>query len=155
MAGSEDDARDDGHPSTLPISELQRKGPTYPTTYSTNRDDGTPIPWGALSGLAGDPHSSKLAYAVYDSYYKESRILVLDPSRKPAKITDELVLLDGGATLDLDLEGIAAREDGGFWIVSDGAGVSGDPDGSLKLLNLGAIFFRSHRGRFRHRRSIH
>ena len=126
VIASEVDARNDAIRSSIAIYEyrFKRGAPAYPTVVSRNRADGTPIPWAALSGLAGDPYDGSKAYAVYDSFYGQSRIFVMDVSRRPAVITDEIVLTDaGGNTVNFDPEGIAARPSGlGFWIASEGRG---------------------------------
>ncbi len=126
LVGGDDDNDDDDGESI----------PTYPTIQSADRPDGSPIPWGALFALAGDSTDSTRAYTVYDSSYKKSRIFPVDVSVKPALITDEIVLNDHGATLDLDHEGIATRLDGSFWIVSEGAGSVDDPNRPVTSLNL-------------------
>ena len=134
VAAGEEDAREDTVRAAITIYKLRRDKPTYPTIRSAERPDGLPIPWGALSGLAGDPNDAHKAYGVYDSFYRESRIFVIDVQHKPAVITDEIVLKDSdGKTLDLDLEGIAARATDiqesaigehapSFWVVSEGSG---------------------------------
>ena len=55
-----------------------------------------------------------------DSYYAESRIFTVDASKKPAIINKATVLSKDGATVNYDLEGIAQRADGSFWLVSEG-----------------------------------
>jgi hypothetical protein len=146
VTASEEDNRAETVRAAITIYQLQHGKPTYPTIRSANRPDGLPIPWGALSGLAGNPDNAGKAYGIYDSFYRESRIFVIDVRHKPAVITDEIVLKDSeGNTLDLDLEGIAARAAGipapatgehgpGFWVVSEGSGDAGDDDVSRNLL---------------------
>ncbi|MGH8473906.1 MAG: esterase-like activity of phytase family protein, partial [Gammaproteobacteria bacterium] len=80
-----------------------------------------------------DPHT---LYTAYDSFYRQSRIFSLDIGRQPAVITDELVLHQNGEAVDLDLEGIAQRRDGGFWAVSEGAGSVDDPERPVASVNL-------------------
>jgi hypothetical protein len=136
VVASEEDDRGDKIRSSLSIYKYQKGAPTYPTIYSGNREDGLPIPWGALSGLAGDQEDPNLCFTIYDSFYRESRIFAVDVSMKPALITEEIVLKDEGATVDLDPEGIATRESGGFWIVSEGAGSVDDASRPVASLNL-------------------
>jgi hypothetical protein len=118
------------------IYRLAAGEPSYPTIVSTDREDGLPIPWGALSGLAADPVDPNYAYAVHDSFYQMSRIYELDVSRTPARIIGETVLTRQGETVNLDLEGLAVRQDGGFWAVSEGAGSVDDPDRPVTSPNL-------------------
>lgn len=136
VAASENDARGDKFRSTLTIYEFQEDGPSYPTIYSADRIDGLPIPWGALSGLAGSRNDPNLCFSIYDSFYRESRIFAVDVSMKPALITEEIILTDNGNTVDLDPEGITARQSGGFWIVSEGSGSVDDPARPVESPNL-------------------
>jgi hypothetical protein len=95
--------------------------PTYPTLLSANRADGTPIPWGALSGTTADRRHTGVLWAVTDSAYATSRILQIDTKVSPAVIRSEITLTrDGQPLADVDAEGIAQRADGGFWIASEG-----------------------------------
>jgi hypothetical protein len=48
----------------------------------------------------------------------------MDVSKEPAVLTDEIVLKKNGATVNYDLEGIATRPGGGFWLASEGAGTA-------------------------------
>ncbi len=134
VAASEVDDRGDKIRSVLNIYRRQRGSVDYPTIKSTDREDGTPIPWGALSGLAIDKQYARKAYTIHDSFYQQSRIYSIDLRRKPALINGETVLYDSlgklaaiepalvnqDTTVNLDQEGISTREDGGFWIASEG-----------------------------------
>jgi DNA-binding beta-propeller fold protein YncE len=149
VAAAENDARDDKYRSVLSIYRYgEADTPAYPTVVSADRADGSPIPWGALSGLAYDLTDAGVLYAVHDSFYQKSRIYRLHDGQ-PATIGDELVLRDNGAlaavdaglvnpdmTVNLDLEGIATRRGGGFWVVSEGAGTVGDPSRPVESPNL-------------------
>ncbi|HEX5135728.1 MAG TPA: esterase-like activity of phytase family protein [Planctomycetota bacterium] len=108
--------------STISIYRLEECGPDYPDVVSCDDDNGLPIPWGALSGLAADRCKSNIVYSVTDSYYSaDPRILKIDASCHPAKIVKEIHVKDGnGDSPDYDLEGIVQREDGGFWLASEG-----------------------------------
>lgn len=137
VVASEEDSREDKLRASLTIYKLTRGAPTYPTILSGNRRDGLPIPWGALSGLAADRRHPHRVYTIYDSRYRQSRILVVDVQHQPALITHEIVLRDqAGNTVDLDAEGIAVRKDGGFWIVSEGDGSVDDPARPVTSQNL-------------------
>ena len=60
-------------------------------------------------------------WAVTDSAYAHTRILKIDTSLTPAMVTDELVVRANGKPVPgLDAEGVAQREDGSFWIASEG-----------------------------------
>lgn len=150
VAAAENDDRDDKFRSVLSIYRYgQASAPAYPTVVSADRADGSPIPWGAMSGLAYDLTDAGVLYAVHDSFYRQSRIYRLHDGR-PATIGEETVLRDAGGmlaavdadlvnddlTVNLDLEGIATRRDGGFWVVSEGAGTVGDPKRPVTSRNL-------------------
>ena len=147
IVAGELDSRDDKIRSALSIYQRGHTA-NYPTVISKNRRDGTPIPWGALSGLAMDREDNDTAYTIQDSFYEKSRILKLDIDHVPAKITKEIVLKDmmgklaavnplmvnSDSTVNLDPEGIATRKDGGFWMASEGKGSVGSSDRTLNLL---------------------
>ncbi len=149
IAAGEEDSRDDKIRSSLSIYQLGGEA-SYPTIISKDRADGTPIPWGALSGLAMDREESDIAYTVQDSFYEKSRILKLDIEESPAKIIKEIVLHDELGTLaaidpalvnddysvNLDPEGISTREQGGFWLASEGKGSVGSASKPFESLNL-------------------
>jgi hypothetical protein len=150
VAASEEDSRDDKIRSVINIYRWKKGGEAYPTLVSADRPDGTPIPWGALSGLAADAGEYDKIYSIHDSFYQKSRIFTLDVDEEPAVITGEIVLNDalgalsavepglvnGDGTVNLDPEGIAVRADGGFWVASEGAGTIGDPARPFENLNL-------------------
>jgi len=134
VAASEKDERGDKFRSVLNIYQRSQGRPAYPTVMSTDRADGTPIPWGALSGLAMDREQEDIAYTIHDSFYQQSRIFKMDVDHRPALIREEIVLHDSmgklvaiepvlvnaDGTVNLDQEGITTRSDGGFWIASEG-----------------------------------
>lgn len=121
VVAGEGDNPESGLRSSLTI---YRRGPgpaRYPTIESADGPDGTPIPWGALSGLAADRQLPGRLYAVTDSFYAEASILTLDATVTPARITAAwTVTRDGQPARNLDIEGIATRPGGGFWLVSEG-----------------------------------
>lgn len=92
----------------------------YPTIQSGDGADGLPIGWGALSGLAAHPTQPGRLYAVTDSVYATSRILTVDATTRPARIVDALTLRKDGKPAGYDIEGIAVRPAGGFWLASEG-----------------------------------
>ncbi|MDT8405678.1 MAG: esterase-like activity of phytase family protein [Methylococcales bacterium] len=150
VAATELDDRGNAIRGGLSIFQRQAGAPTYPTLLSEDRITGTPIPWSALSGLAADRTRSDLAYSVPDSFYQRSRIFVLNIDNHPARLSREIVLYDNQGvlagiepdqvnsdnTVNLDLEGIATSADGGFWLVSEGAGTVGDDNRPVTSRNL-------------------
>ncbi|PTQ88619.1 esterase-like activity of phytase family protein [Nitrosomonas ureae] len=110
--------------SQINIFRLEHKPAAYPQIQSVRQADGKPIVWGALSALSSDRYDTDRLYAVHDSFYNESRIYSIDISDRPAKITSATPLLKDGVSVNYDLEGIAQRSNGSFWLVSEGAGTS-------------------------------
>jgi len=122
VVASEEEDEDEGIRSTITIWRLDDRAPEYPEIYSLNDDNGLPIPWGALSGLAADRKNPYVLYAVTDSFYEGCpRILKIDTRRRRARIVDEFLVTENGeAAKGLDLEGIVQCKDGGFWLASEG-----------------------------------
>jgi hypothetical protein len=94
IAASEEDSRDDKLRSSLNIYSYQRAPAQYPTVESLDREDGSPIAWGAMSGLSSDPVNDDVLYAVEDSFYASNRIFTLDLSQSPAHIIHEMRIKD-------------------------------------------------------------
>lgn len=113
-----------GPRSLVTLYDLQRGAPAYPQVVSGDDAQGLPIPWVALSGLSGDAHDPKTMWAVSDSFLAQSYIYKVDVSTRPAVITQRIPVglpetadqLQG----EFDLEGVAARPEGGFWLASEG-----------------------------------
>jgi hypothetical protein len=104
------------------IFERAEGTPAYPQLVSAQGDDGTPIGWGALSGLFADSAQPGILYAVNDSVYgMQPTIYTIDANRTPALITAATpVTRDGQAAQKLDVEGITGDGEGGFWLASEG-----------------------------------
>lgn len=94
VAASEKDDRGDKMRSALNIYSYSVGNPQYPTIASANNEDGTPIAWSALSGLAADPSDANLVYAVEDSFYQQNRIFTIDVSKVPAELTTATKIVD-------------------------------------------------------------
>jgi hypothetical protein len=120
------------------IFRLEKKIPAYPQIESVVNDDGKPIPWGALSALVADNNDANTLYTVHDSFYNNSRIYTVDVSSMPARITGETVLMKNGTTVSYDLEGIAQRSNGSFWLASEGAGNAPAPASYNLLIQAAA-----------------
>ena len=129
VVSSEVDSEEDGLRGTVAVYARTADTPPYPTvTSETDPATGAPIGWGALSGLAADPSDPNRLYVVSDSIYAISRIYTLDASQMPARITGYVDLSKDGAPAGYDLEGIALRPEGGFWLISEG-----DPEAESPL----------------------
>ena len=169
VVASEKDDRGDKIRSVLNIYNYNIQASTYPTVQSANRENGTPIPWSAMSGLSSDPAQDNILYAVEDSFFASNRIFSIDTSTTPATLFAETRIMDSndifaavptsGATpsvasfddadlaaminadksVNLDPEGIAKAADGGFWIASEGAGTINDTE-SRPIEKLNFLF---------------
>lgn len=121
VAAGEADNPESGLRSTLTIYRRAAETAAYPTIRSENGPDGVPLPWGALSGFTADPQVAGRLYVVTDSFYSEAQILTIDAKQTPARIVSAVtVSRDGKAATNLDIEGIAMRSGGGFWLASEG-----------------------------------
>ena len=102
------------------IYQLQEGPAAYPMLTSAGSEP--MIGWGALSGLVADPEVPGKFYAVSDSVHAAMpRIYTIDATQQPALIVSALDVTRGGDPAQkLDLEGIAADGQGGFWLASEG-----------------------------------
>ena len=122
VTASEVDAREDGGAGSMVTIYRRSDAPAdYPTLKSADDEDGLPIGWGALSGATPDASHPGHIFAVSDGFYSTARIFDVDTTESPALITAALTVTQNGeAAKKVDLEGIARRADGGFWLVSEG-----------------------------------
>ena len=97
------------------------------------------LPWGALSGLTADTQHPYRLYAVHDHNLSPPEILVMDVSGPKAVITHSLPITLDAKPPALDLEGIARRPSGGFWLVSEGKPAAGRPNLLLRTDENGRI----------------
>ncbi len=118
VASTETEVADAGIPTMINIYRAEDGPAAYPMIASAGDANGLPIPWVALSGLAGDPEDADVLYAVSDSFLAEGFIYSINVSSHPAVIFDRLQV--SGASASLDLEGIAVGPDGNFWLGSEG-----------------------------------
>ncbi|GIU86710.1 MAG: hypothetical protein KatS3mg009_1225 [Acidimicrobiia bacterium] len=137
VATSEVDDPPTGVRTVISLYRL-RGGAAYPTVVSGDAGDGTPIPWGALSGLAEVPGRRNTLLAVADSYYvADPRLYTLDVGTTPARIVRSLPIT--GGTGGYDLEGVAAAPDGTVWVASEGNASDSRPNRLLQLDASGAV----------------
>lgn len=97
IVASEEDNRGDKLRSAVNIYHYDEMPAQYPTIMSTERDDvaeGTPIPFGALSGLSADTQDNGLLYSIEDSFYNSNRIFVIDTDYSPARLKEEIWIND-------------------------------------------------------------
>ena len=110
---SETDEAENGVRSALNLFSFGAVAPQFPQLSS---DPADPVPFGALSGLSANPADASQLYAVSDNAY-EPRIYTLEAGT-PATVESSMAVT--GASVELDLEGISARADGGFWAAHEG-----------------------------------
>ncbi|MDI3337867.1 esterase-like activity of phytase family protein [Defluviimonas aestuarii] len=116
-ANEADLIEDGGARAHVMIYEYQDAPAAYPQLTSAGSDG--LIGWGALSGLT---EADGKLYAVNDGFYGyQPTIFEVDPTQTPARITRAIPVTRAGQPAQkLDLEGIAADGDGGFWLASEG-----------------------------------
>lgn len=119
-ANEVDFIEDGGVRAHVMIYERAEGTAAYPMITSAGTE--SLLGWGALSGLAADPVEAGKLYAVSDSVYGAMpMIYTIDATQTPARITGGMLVTRGGdAAQKLDLEGIAADGEGGFWLASEG-----------------------------------
>lgn len=139
VVSSETDDAEVAVRASVQLYALGASSPAFPTIESADVD-GSPLPWGALSGLSTDPAAAERLWAVSDSAYAPSTVYSIDTSASPALIDSSLTVTEAGEPAALDLEGIAARADGGFWAVTEGA--TGPENALLRLDAAGAVTSR-------------
>jgi sugar lactone lactonase YvrE len=140
VTANEGDLRaDGGAPAHVMLYERAEGVADYPTITSEGTDP--LIGWAALSGLAADPAEAGKLYAISDSALSAApTIYTIDATQTPAKITGAMLVTRGGdAAQKLDLEGIAADGEGGFWLANEGRSDRLIPHAVLHVDAEGAI----------------
>ena len=137
VVSSETDDPPAGVRTTISIYQRVRGKAAIPQVVSDDGPDGTPIPWSALSGLAPDPHDADTLYAVWDSYYAESRIFTLDVGETPAVVRASQAITGGSG--GYDPEGLALAPDGTTWVASEGNASGSIPNRLLQVDASGAV----------------
>lgn len=118
---SEKDSAEDLVRASVSLYGFGRRSSSFPTVESAARN-GKPIGWGALGALSKVPGEPGKLYAASDAAYATGRIYTLSVNRSPAVIRDVLEVTDasGEVAEGLDIEGLAARRGGGFWVANEG-----------------------------------
>ncbi|MDM7830207.1 esterase-like activity of phytase family protein [Cellulomonas edaphi] len=98
---------------------------TFPSVVSADVA-GSPIGWGALGALTPDRADATHLWSATDAAYADTRLLSLDVSKTPVVIDRAVRVTEGGAGVTLDVEGIASRPAGGFWLGVEGATGAGN-----------------------------
>ncbi len=123
--------------ASVSLYRLSDGADTFPSIVSDDVSD-NPIGWSALGALSAKPGDASTIYAASDTVLKPGQIFTVDVSRTPARITSALTITNDGAGADLDVEGLFARPQGGFWLANEGATGPGnklyrtDPAGAIQ-----------------------
>ncbi|AWB91595.1 esterase-like activity of phytase family protein [Aeromicrobium chenweiae] len=106
--------------ASVSLYELGDGPAAFPSIVS---DDvaGNPVGWSALGALSAKPGDAGTIYAAADTVLKPAQVFTVDVTRSTAHITSALTISQDGAPATLDVEGLYARPDGGFWLASEGA----------------------------------
>lgn len=106
--------------ASVSLYELGDGPDTFPSIVS-DEVAGNPVGWSALGALSAKPGDADTIYSAADTVLKPAQIYTVDVSQTPAHITSALTVTQGGAPANLDIEGLFARPDGGFWLASEGS----------------------------------
>jgi hypothetical protein len=100
---------------------------TFPSILSETDTEGAPIGWGALGALSAAPGRPGHLWTASDSAFKPGRLYRVNVEASPAVIERALnVKTAAGGNANLDIEGLFARPQGGFWLASEGANGAGN-----------------------------
>ena len=141
VANESDLGPDGGVRAHVMIFEYGEGAPAYPqiTSAGATDENGSPIGWGAISGMAANEVGR--IWAVNDSYYSgQPTIFEIDPGQSPARIVRAIrVTRDGAPAENMDMEGIALAEGGGFWIANEGDAEESIPHAIYRVSPEGVI----------------
>ncbi|TIP79607.1 MAG: alkaline phosphatase, partial [Mesorhizobium sp.] len=141
VTANEADLVEDGLARSHVMIYERSEGPaTYPMITAKPTADGTPLGWGALSALAAGDTAGKL-FAASDSFYANApSIFEIDATQTPALITGKTIVTRGGHPAQkLDIEGIVADGEGGFWLANEGDPAKLVPHAILRVDDKGEI----------------
>jgi alkaline phosphatase len=141
VTANETDLVEDGLArSHVMIFERAEGQASYPMITAELTDEGTPLGWGALSALAAGDEPGKL-FAASDSVYSgEPSIFTVDATQTPALISGKLVVTrNGDPAQKIDIEGLVADGEGGFWLANEGDAAKLVPHAVLHVNDKGEI----------------
>lgn len=119
---SEVDEADNAVRSSVGIYQLDGDQPEVPQpSIVSDKAEGQYIGWTALGALTADQKDATKLFAASDSALSHGQVYTVDASQTPARITEARTVMDQGKPAEgLDIEGLATRKDGGFWLASEG-----------------------------------
>jgi hypothetical protein len=141
VTANETDLVEDGLARSHVMIYERAEGPAaYPMITARLTDEGTPLGWGALSALAASDEPGQL-YAASDSVYSgQPSIFTIDATQTPALISDKLVVTrNGDPAQKIDIEGLVADGEGGFWLANEGDAAKLVPHALLHVNDKGEI----------------
>ncbi|QYF73178.1 esterase-like activity of phytase family protein [Cryobacterium sp. PAMC25264] len=127
VASSETDDASVGVRASVALYELGDGGSTAGQPSIVSNDvAGLPIGWQALGALSAKPGDTERIYTASDSALSPSTIFTVDVTKTPARIDSSLVVTENGKPAVFDIEGLHAREQGGFWLAAEGVTGAGN-----------------------------
>lgn len=93
--------------------------------------------WGTLSGLTAHPTDPHRLYAVTDQDSRPIRIVEIQLAPDLAKVIRQISV--NGRDDAIDPEGIVAKQDGGFWLASEGSAGNVPPNRLIEVDSAGQI----------------
>ena len=110
--------------------------PAKGSIYEIEQGDGPA--WGTLSGLTAHPSDAQRLYAITDQDSRPIRIVEIDLGSPTPRVLRQITV-NGPGYDDLDPEGVAAKQDGGFWVASEGGPKNVPPNRLLDVDSSGQI----------------
>ena len=141
VTANETDLVEDGAArSHVMIFERAEGLAAYPMITAKLTDEGTPLGWGALSALAATDEAGKLFAASDSVYSSQPSIFTIDATQSPALITGKtIVTRNGDPAQKIDIEGLVADGEGGFWLANEGDAAKLVPHALIHVNDKGEI----------------
>ena len=141
VTANETDLVEDGAArSHVMIFERAEGLAAYPMITAKLTDEGTPLGWGALSALAASDEAGKLFAASDSVYSSQPSIFTIDATQSPALITGKtIVTRNGDPVQKIDIEGLVADGEGGFWLANEGDAAKLVPHALIHVNDKGEI----------------
>lgn len=138
-ANEADLGADGGARSHVMVYALQPGAPAYPKLTSAGTQE--LIGWGALGALAAVPGKDGRLFAASDSAYSAMpSIYEIDVTQTPARIVAQTIIRRGSDPAQkLDIEGLTADGEGGFWLANEGDAAKLVPHAILRVNDKGKI----------------
>lgn len=109
--------------SAINLYELGKPGaahaPSQPSIVSADTAAGA-IGWQALGALSGVPGDKRTLLAASDVAVSPATLYTVDVTKTPAVISSSIPVVENGAPVALDVEGVAATSRTGGWLAVEG-----------------------------------